>query len=88
MDKDVNCGHCTVGILFSGGLDCTVLAVLADKYLALNQSIDLINVAFAKDDGGSYEVPDRVTGRQSFEELKVLCPTRLVSILQTHASNT
>lgn len=70
------CNHCTVGVLFSGGLDCTILALLADKYLPTKQSIDLINVAFKKDNNATYEVPDRLTGRQSLQELQKLCPTR------------
>ncbi|KAH0556722.1 hypothetical protein GP486_005491, partial [Trichoglossum hirsutum] len=35
-----------VAILFSGGLDCTVLARLAHDILPSNQTIDLLNVAF------------------------------------------
>jgi len=35
-----------VGILFSGGLDCTVLARLAHEVLPPNEPIDLLNVAF------------------------------------------
>lgn len=75
-DGTDGCNHCTVGVLFSGGLDCTILALLADKYLPLEQTIDLINVAFKKDEKATYEVPDRVTGRQSLQELQKLCPTR------------
>ncbi|CAB3230615.1 unnamed protein product [Arctia plantaginis] len=70
------CNHCTVGVLFSGGLDCTILALLADKFLPKEQSIDLINVAFRKDDKASYDVPDRLTGKLSLLELEALCPTR------------
>lgn len=70
------CIHCTVGILFSGGLDCTILAFLSHKYVPKDQSIELMNVAFKKDDNSSYEVPDRLTGRQSFEELTKLSPSR------------
>ncbi|XP_073942099.1 asparagine synthetase domain-containing protein CG17486 isoform X2 [Choristoneura fumiferana] len=76
LDKPVTCSHATIGVLFSGGLDCTILSLLANKYVSKWQSIDLINVAFKKDAVGSYDVPDRVTGRQSFEELKTLCPSR------------
>ncbi|KAI9343857.1 asparagine synthase-domain-containing protein [Zopfochytrium polystomum] len=36
----------TVAILFSGGLDCTVLAALADRALPPDTAIDLLNVAF------------------------------------------
>ncbi|XP_021185992.3 asparagine synthetase domain-containing protein CG17486 isoform X2 [Helicoverpa armigera] len=71
-----SCSHCTVGILFSGGLDCTILAVLADKYLPREQTIDLINVAFKKDHKSTFDVPDRITGKQSLQELQKLCPTR------------
>lgn len=35
-----------VAVLFSGGLDCTVLARMAHDILPLDQHIDLINVAF------------------------------------------
>ncbi|XP_041980286.1 asparagine synthetase domain-containing protein CG17486 [Aricia agestis] len=70
------CNHSATGILFSGGLDCTILALIADKYVPKNQSIDLLNVAFESKKGQLYEVPDRLTGRQSFEELKKICPLR------------
>lgn len=74
--KSEVCNHCTVGVLFSGGLDCTILAYLSHKYIPGDQTIELINVAFKKDVKSSYEVPDRITGRQSFEELKKLIPSR------------
>lgn len=35
-----------LAILFSGGLDCTVLACMAHSLLPANQQIDLLNVAF------------------------------------------
>ncbi|GKT54573.1 asparagine synthase [Colletotrichum tofieldiae] len=70
-----------VAVLFSGGLDCTVLARMASDLLPSEQGIDLINVAFenprlaAKAEQASnglslYEAcPDRITGRKSFAEL-------------------
>lgn len=70
------CNHCTVGVLFSGGLDYTILALLAHKYLPEAQQIDLINVAFRKNDKSTFDVPDRLTGRQSYEELQKMCPSR------------
>lgn len=77
LTKDIStCNHCTVGILFSGGLDCTILALLADKYLPSDQPIDLINIAFKKDNNTSYDVPDRITGLQSLEELQKVSPLR------------
>ncbi|XP_026465159.1 asparagine synthetase domain-containing protein CG17486 [Ctenocephalides felis] len=78
-----NCKHSRLGVLFSGGLDCTILALLADKYVEKDVPIDLLNVAFEKvkknnivDDKSIWNVPDRVTGLESFEELKRLCPER------------
>nr|XP_032510579.1 asparagine synthetase domain-containing protein CG17486 isoform X3 [Danaus plexippus plexippus] len=76
-NEETYCEHCTTGILFSGGLDCTILAFLADKFLPKKQPIDLINVAFKSKDSTSYDVPDRITGRQSYQELQRLCPDRL-----------
>ncbi|XP_068621321.1 asparagine synthetase domain-containing protein CG17486 isoform X2 [Battus philenor] len=70
------CKHCTVGILFSGGLDCTILALLADRYVDKGQPIDLINVAFSLNNKSSYDVPDRITGKNSYEELKSICSSR------------
>ena len=37
-----------IAVLFSGGLDSSVLACLLDMYLPEEQTIDLINVAFAQ----------------------------------------
>ncbi|KAI8718944.1 Glutamine amidotransferase type-2 domain-containing protein [Fusarium sp. LHS14.1] len=76
-----------VAVLFSGGLDCTVLARLAHDLIPIDQSIDLINVAFenpriaAQFPGCSqddlYEkCPDRLTGRSAFAELSRVCPER------------
>ncbi|KAH6695293.1 asparagine synthase [Plectosphaerella plurivora] len=76
-----------VAVLFSGGLDCTVLARLASDLVPQDQAIDLLNVAFEnprvalhrKADAVEtiYEAcPDRVTGRKSFAELAAACPSR------------
>jgi asparagine synthetase B (glutamine-hydrolysing) len=80
-----------IAVLFSGGLDCTVLARLAADILPPDQVVDLINVAFENPrvaaqlqatSGGQtpniYEAcPDRITGRLAFRELKSVCPDRL-----------
>lgn len=74
-------------VLFSGGLDCTVLARIASDVIPPGQAIDLINVAFenpriaAQNRNLSaaelYELcPDRMTGRKSFAELLAVCPDR------------
>ncbi|KAL8375970.1 hypothetical protein RB595_007192 [Gaeumannomyces hyphopodioides] len=77
-----------VAVLFSGGLDCTVLARLCHELLPATQGIDLLNVAFENPRIASqadkchtqddlYEAcPDRVTGRKSFAELLRVCPER------------
>ncbi|KIH87088.1 hypothetical protein SPBR_04832 [Sporothrix brasiliensis 5110] len=76
-----------IAVLFSGGLDCTVLARLAHDLLPADQGIDLINVAFEnprvvahlapEKKGDIYEAcPDRVTGRASLAELERVCPAR------------
>lgn len=59
-----------IGILFSGGLDCSVLAALTSETLALQSKIFLLNVAF------SQSAPDRATAVSSYEELKSLHPNR------------
>ena len=77
-----------IAVLFSGGLDCTLLARLAHDLLPLSQPIDLLNAAFEnprsmaaasrKDPAASaYEsCPDRKTGRSSYLELLQICGGR------------
>ncbi|OOF95732.1 hypothetical protein ASPCADRAFT_207071 [Aspergillus carbonarius ITEM 5010] len=78
-----------VAVLFSGGLDCTLLARLSHEILPEDEVIDLLNVAFenprvaaaAAGKGGAagsvYEnCPDRITGRAAFAELQKVCPGR------------
>lgn len=77
-----------LAILFSGGLDCTVLARMVHDLLPIQHPVDLLNVAFenprirssSKLDSSSsfYELcPDRITGRASFAELQRICPGRV-----------
>ncbi|KAF4962694.1 hypothetical protein FSARC_9255 [Fusarium sarcochroum] len=76
-----------VAVLFSGGLDCTVLARLSHDMIPSDQSIDLINVAFENPRiAGQFpdlsreelyeKCPDRMTGRNAFAELNRVCPGR------------
>ena len=76
-----------IAILFSGGLDCTLLARLAHESIPLDHEIDLVNVAFenprvAAATGRGTEsdlyanCPDRITGLDSFKELQHVCPSR------------
>ncbi|KAF5405217.1 Asparagine synthetase domain-containing protein 1 [Paragonimus heterotremus] len=85
------CEHARFAVLFSGGVDSTVLAALCDRFVPTNQPIDLINVAFSQsqmnrnsDDStrnsfvviSPCEAPDRQTAWQSFHELCQISPTR------------
>jgi len=45
-DPNVNDTNCNIGILFSGGLDCTLLARLVHDILPTNEPVELYNVAF------------------------------------------
>ena len=68
-----------VAVLFSGGLDCSVIAWLIHTLLPPNESIDLINVAFenprtvaaqgTKPEDVYNVCPDRITGRAGWQEL-------------------
>lgn len=46
--ESIACNHPKVGILFSGGIDCTILAVLTNQFVDETNAIDLINVSFEK----------------------------------------
>lgn len=80
-----------IAVLFSGGLDCTLLARLAHDILPISEAVDLLNVAFenprvaaasANDktkliNGVFEDCPDRITGRAGHAELQRVCPKRL-----------
>ncbi|KAL9092328.1 MAG: hypothetical protein Q9165_004502 [Trypethelium subeluteriae] len=71
-----------IAILFSGGLDCSLVARVSHELLPFHETIDLLNVAFENPRIHSntlspFQVcPDRVTGLQSVEELRRVCPER------------
>ncbi len=77
---DHQCSHTKVAILFSGGLDSSVLAALTDRVWPENESIDLLNVAFPLRTKSSslekFDVPDRLTGLQALKELQKINPSR------------
>lgn len=76
----VPCSHSKIAILFSGGIDCTILSILCDKFVEKTDSIDLINVSFEalnKNIEG-WDVPDRISAKSSYKTLKQLCPQRFV----------
>jgi asparagine synthetase B (glutamine-hydrolysing) len=82
---DVGSINARVAVLFSGGLDCSILARICHDLLPLSETVDLLNVAFENprihsnlEPGASpYELcPDRITGRSTYEELCEVCPGR------------
>lgn len=82
--KQSDCEHCQTGVLFSGGVDCSLLALLADKFTDPKRPIDLINVAFERVE--EYKTPDRITGLQTLQELKKLCPTRRWNFVEVNVT--
>ncbi|KAI4174750.1 MAG: hypothetical protein LQ343_002121 [Gyalolechia ehrenbergii] len=79
-----------IALLFSGGLDCTLLARTMHDILPKELDIDLLNVAFENPrvlkaaNAGKFaaatpysECPDRVTGLSSHAELQQVCPGRI-----------
>ncbi|PNS19897.1 hypothetical protein CAC42_7864 [Sphaceloma murrayae] len=81
-----------LAVLFSGGIDCTVLARLAHETLSPSEPIDLLNVAFENPrihrqgknaDLSPYEqCPDRKTAASSLAELRTSCPGRQWRLLR------
>ncbi len=70
-----------IAVLFSGGLDSSILAALASQVLPINFEIDLINIAFENNNKkcskvDKYLVPDRETSLLTFDELTRLFPER------------
>ncbi|XP_077435648.1 asparagine synthetase domain-containing protein 1 [Vanacampus margaritifer] len=89
-DPQASGDHSTIAILFSGGIDSMIVAVLAHRHVPNCQSIDLLNVAFQQQDKrqkprwsasqsptcNPFHVPDRITGKSGLKELQALAPGR------------
>ncbi|KPU75341.1 uncharacterized protein Dana_GF27478 [Drosophila ananassae] len=89
--KPTECRHAKICILFSGGIDCTILAFLSHKLLPIEEPIELINVAFERISGPStfeqaWSVPDRKTSLKSINELKRICPGRCWTLLEVNVT--
>lgn len=71
-----------ISILFSGGLDSSILARIADMILPAGDEIELVNVAFENENflkSSNFEqllVPDRKTGLITLESLRSCSPLR------------
>ncbi len=63
-----------VAVAFSGGIDCMVLARLADAHVPAAEPIELINVAVGGD--SAPVAPDRLTARAGVDELRSISPAR------------
>ena len=61
MNIPFNLEHQDVMLMFSGGLDSTILAALLCRVLPEDRGLDLVNVSFAPE-----ESPDRITAILSF----------------------
>ncbi|XP_054714242.1 asparagine synthetase domain-containing protein 1-like [Uloborus diversus] len=90
-DTSDRCGHSSLGVLFSGGLDSIVIALLTDRYLLEGESVDLINVAFSKSENKSrkmsdqsFDTPDRITGKDGVKALRKICPKRNWNFVQVN----
>jgi asparagine synthetase B (glutamine-hydrolysing) len=74
-----------VAVLFSGGIDCTIIAALIHRHLPPNEPVDLLNVAFEQTNQHDvYAVPDRITAMQSLVELQSLLPDRTWRLIEVN----
>lgn len=84
---EFKCDHAKIAILFSGGIDSAIIALLASKYVESDEPIDLLNVSFEKPiNSGNFECPDRQTSLKTLEELKILCPARKWNLIKVRVN--
>jgi asparagine synthetase B (glutamine-hydrolysing) len=84
-DMSKACNDSKLAILFSGGLDSTILALIADRLLPATETIDLVNVAFETESCG-FNVPDRLTGLQALKELQSLNVERNYNFIEINVT--
>jgi asparagine synthetase B (glutamine-hydrolysing) len=81
-----------LAILFSGGLDCMLLAILAHQFIPQGEPIDLLNVSFENPRSlkagkrETFEVPDRKTGMDGYDELRKTFPNRKWRFVQVNVT--
>ena len=68
--------NCAVSIMYSGGLDSSLIAAIVAKVLEPGLTIDLINVSFAPSTSA-----DRITAIFSFHDLVKLYPERKLNLI-------
>lgn len=82
---EFKCDHAKIAILFSGGIDSAILALLASQYVEADEPIDLLNVSFERPaNSNNFECPDRLTCISTLEELKRLCPSRQWNLIKVN----
>lgn len=90
LDTVPNSTRAEVAVLFSGGLDCSLLARTMHDLLPSDVQIDLLNVAFENPrihkehpKESPYELcPDRITARKSCTELQAVCSSRCWNLVE------
>lgn len=74
-----------MSVLFSGGLDCTVITCLLSILAPPNLQIELVNVSFANDTT-SFTPSDRLLARNVFQELTLRFPQRKFNFVEVDVS--
>ncbi|KAI3467239.1 hypothetical protein Pfo_023902 [Paulownia fortunei] len=72
--------YAPIAVLFSGGLDSMIIAVLLHQCIDSDYAIDLLNVSF---DGES--APDRISARAGLKELQKIAPSRRWNLIEIDA---
>lgn len=75
-----------ISVLFSGGLDSTVLVALLDQCVHKSITIDLINISFGSNDEEWENTPDRIGGKKSLEDLKKISPERKYQFVKVNVT--
>ena len=74
VERRVRARKGELGILFSGGLDCSLVVYFIMNYFQSSGVIHLYSVAFSKTFDGFEKCPDRITAESSLQVLQQLFP--------------